>query len=107
MLKLLHIKGYKSLADAEAELEPLVALFAPSASTKTNFLDRFQLASKLETSRRPATYSNLGTAPRRSSTSTQRRPLSIVAPPDPMSVCTRGGSRQRSRGRIHVENTLR
>lgn len=51
MLKRIHIKGYKSLADVDVELEPLTVLFGPNAAGKSNFLDALQLLSKLATSR--------------------------------------------------------
>ena len=51
MLKRVHIKGYKSLADVEVRLEPLTVLFGPNAAGKSNFLDALQLLSKLGASR--------------------------------------------------------
>ena len=51
MLRRVHIKGYKSLADVEVRLEPLTVLFGPNAAGKSNFLDALQLLSKLGTSR--------------------------------------------------------
>ena len=51
MLKRVHIKGYKSLADVEVKLERLTVLFGPNAAGKSNFLDALQLLSKLGTSR--------------------------------------------------------
>ena len=51
MLKRAHIKGYKSLADVEVQLEPLTVLLGPNAAGKSNFLDALQLLSKLGTSR--------------------------------------------------------
>ncbi len=51
MLKRVHIKGYKSLADVAVELESLTVLFGPNAAGKSNFLDALQLLSKLGTSR--------------------------------------------------------
>ena len=51
MLKRVHIRGYKSVADVELELEPLTVLFGPNASGKSNFLDALLLLSKLGTSR--------------------------------------------------------
>jgi len=51
MLKRVHIKGYKSLADVEVDLEPLVVLFGPNASGKSNFLDALRLLSRLAASR--------------------------------------------------------
>ena len=51
MLKRVHVKGYKSLVDVEVELEPLVVLFGPNASGKSNFLDALRLLSMVGTSR--------------------------------------------------------
>ena len=51
MLKRIRIKGYKSLRDVEATLEPLTVLFGPNASGKSNFLDALQLLSRMATSR--------------------------------------------------------
>jgi predicted ATPase len=51
MLKRIHIRGYKSLADVEVQLSPLSLLFGPNASGKSNFLDALQLLSKLTTTR--------------------------------------------------------
>ena len=51
MLTRARIKGYKSLEDAEVQLEPLAVLFGPNAAGKSNFLDALQLLSKLGTSR--------------------------------------------------------
>ncbi len=51
MLKRVHIKGYKSLADVEVRLEPLTVLFGPNAAGKSNLLDALQLLSRLGTSR--------------------------------------------------------
>lgn len=51
MLKRVHIKGYKSLADVEVVLQPLSVLFGPNAAGKSNFLDALQLLSKIATSR--------------------------------------------------------
>jgi predicted ATPase len=51
MLKRIHIRGYKSLANVEVRLSPLSLLFGPNASGKSNFLDALQLLSKLATSR--------------------------------------------------------
>ena len=50
MLKRVHIRGFKSLADVEVRLEPLTVLFGPTASGKSNFLDALLLLSKLGTS---------------------------------------------------------
>ena len=51
MLKRVHIKGYKSLADVEVQLEPLTVLFGPNAAGKSNFLDALQLLSRIGASR--------------------------------------------------------
>ena len=51
MLKRIRIKGYKSLLDVEARIEPLTVLFGPNAAGKSNFLDALQLLSKLGTSK--------------------------------------------------------
>ena len=51
MLKRVHIKGYKSLADVEVRLEPLTVLFGPNAAGKSNFLDALQLLSRIGASR--------------------------------------------------------
>ncbi len=51
MLKRIHIRGYKSLADVEVLLSRLVVLFGPNAAGKSNLLDALQLLSKLGTSR--------------------------------------------------------
>ena len=51
MLKRVHIKDFKSLADVEVRLEPLTVLFGPNTSGKSNFLDALLLLSKLGTSR--------------------------------------------------------
>lgn len=51
MLKRVHIRGYKSLADLGVDLQPLTVLFGPNAAGKSNFLDALQLLSKLGTSR--------------------------------------------------------
>ena len=51
MLKRVHVKGYKSLADVEVRLEPLTVLFGPNAAGKSNFLDALQLLSRLGASR--------------------------------------------------------
>ena len=51
MLKRVHVKGYKSLVDVEVALEPLVVLFGPNASGKSNFLDALRLLSMVGTSR--------------------------------------------------------
>ena len=51
MLKRVHVKGYKSLADVEVTLETLTVLFGPNAAGKSNFLDALQLLTRLGTSR--------------------------------------------------------
>ena len=51
MLRRVHIRGYKSLADVEVQLSPLVLLLGPNAAGKSNFLDALQLLSKLATNR--------------------------------------------------------
>ena len=51
MLKRIRIQGYKSFDDLETRLGPLVVLFGPNASGKSNFLDALQLLSRLATSR--------------------------------------------------------
>ncbi len=51
MLKRIHVKGYKSLADAEVKLQPLSVLFGPNAAGKSNFLDALQLLSRIASSR--------------------------------------------------------
>ena len=47
MLKRVHIRDFKSLADVELRLEPLTVLLGPNASGKSNFLDALLLLSKL------------------------------------------------------------
>lgn len=51
MLKKIKIRGYKSLVEAEVNLNPLSVLFGPNAAGKSNFLDALQLLSGLATSR--------------------------------------------------------
>ena len=51
MLKRVHVKGYKSLADVEVTLETLTVLFGPNAAGKSNFLDALQLLTRLGASR--------------------------------------------------------
>ena len=51
MLKRIHVRGYKSLADVEVDLEELTVVLGPNAAGKSNFLDALQLVSKLATSR--------------------------------------------------------
>ena len=51
MLKRVHIRGYKSLADVDVCLPQLAVLFGPNAAGKSNFLDALQLLSKLGTSK--------------------------------------------------------
>ena len=50
MLSRLHVKGYKSLIDAEVALKPLTLLFGPNTAGKSNLLDAVQLLSRLATS---------------------------------------------------------
>lgn len=49
MLRRFHVKGFKSLADVEVELAPLVVLFGPNAAGKSNFLEALFLLSRLGT----------------------------------------------------------
>ena len=51
MLTRVHIKGFKSLQDAEVKLSPLALLFGANASGKSNFLDALQLLSKMASKR--------------------------------------------------------
>ncbi len=51
MIKRIHVKGYKSLKDVEADLQPLSVLFGPNAAGKSNFLDVLQLLSNIATNR--------------------------------------------------------
>ena len=51
MLKRVHIRGYKSLANVDVCLPQLAVLFGPNASGKSNLLDALQLLSKLGTSK--------------------------------------------------------
>ena len=51
MLKRVRIRGYKSLVDVEAKLEPLSVLLGPNAAGKSNFLDALQLLSRLGASK--------------------------------------------------------
>ena len=51
MLKRVHVRGYKSLADVDVCLPQLAVLFGPNAAGKSNFLDALQLLSKLGTSK--------------------------------------------------------
>lgn len=51
MLKTLRVKGFKSLLDTEVHLAPLVVLFGPNASGKSNFLEALLLLSRLVTER--------------------------------------------------------
>jgi predicted ATPase len=51
MLRRIHVKGYKSLTDAEVNLQPLSVLFGPNAAGKSNFLDALQLLSRIASSR--------------------------------------------------------
>ena len=47
MLKRIRIRGYKSLADVDIELQPLSVLFGPNGAGKSNFLDALQLLSRI------------------------------------------------------------
>jgi predicted ATPase len=51
MIRRVHIKGYKSLANVEVSLKPLSAFFGPNAAGKSNFLDALQLLARTATSR--------------------------------------------------------
>lgn len=51
MIRRVHIKDYKSLRDADIELQPLTVLFGPNGAGKSNFLDALQLLSRLATAR--------------------------------------------------------
>ncbi len=51
MINRVKVKGYKSLADLEVQLQSLAVLLGPNAAGKSNFLDLLQLLSKLATSR--------------------------------------------------------
>ena len=51
MLERVRITGFKSLADVEVNLKPLVVLCGPNASGKSNFLDALQLLSRLAAAR--------------------------------------------------------
>ena len=64
MLKRVHVKGYKSLADVEVTLETLTVLFGPNAAGKSNFLDALQLLTRLGTSRTLRRLPTIRTAPR-------------------------------------------
>lgn len=49
MLKRIHIRGFKSLADVDVELAPLVVLLGANAAGKSNFLEALFLLSRLVT----------------------------------------------------------
>jgi len=51
VLKRFHIRGFKSAENLEVELAPLVVVFGPNASGKSNFLDALVLLSRLVTER--------------------------------------------------------
>jgi predicted ATPase len=51
VLKKLHIKGFKSLADTQVEFPRLTVLFGPNAAGKSNLLEAVQLLSRIGTSR--------------------------------------------------------
>jgi energy-coupling factor transporter ATP-binding protein EcfA2 len=49
MLRRFHVKGFKSLLDAELDLAPLVVLMGPNAAGKSNLLEALLLLSRLVT----------------------------------------------------------
>ena len=51
MLRSLHIKGFKSLADVQLALPRLTVLFGPNAAGKSNVLDAVQALSRIGTLR--------------------------------------------------------
>jgi len=51
MLRRIKIRGYKSLAEVNLDLQPLTVLFGPNAAGKSNFLDALQLLSRTAVSR--------------------------------------------------------
>jgi predicted ATPase len=51
MLRKIHVKGFKSLQDVEAELAPLVVIFGPNAVGKSNLLEAVELLSRIVLSR--------------------------------------------------------
>lgn len=51
MLKSLHIKGFKSLADLEVAFPRLTVLFGPNAAGKSNLIEAVQMMSRIGTSR--------------------------------------------------------
>lgn len=51
MLRRLHVKGFKSLADVRLELPRLTVLFGPNAAGKSNLLDAVQALSRIGTLR--------------------------------------------------------
>jgi len=46
MIKWIRIKGYKSFQNLDLELKPLMVIFGPNASGKSNFLDALYLISR-------------------------------------------------------------
>lgn len=51
MLRKIHVRGFKSLEDVEAELAPLVVIFGPNAVGKSNLLEAVELLSRIVLSR--------------------------------------------------------
>jgi predicted ATPase len=51
MLRRLKIEGFKSIRSCEVELSPLVVLFGPNATGKSNLVEAMQLLSRLVTER--------------------------------------------------------
>jgi predicted ATPase len=51
MLRRIHIDGFKSLADTEVRLAPVVVLLGPNAAGKSNFLEAILLLSRVVTQR--------------------------------------------------------
>jgi len=49
MINRVKIDGYKSFRDFELEMKPLMVVFGPNASGKSNFLDALQLISLIAT----------------------------------------------------------
>lgn len=51
MLRRIHVQGFKSLENVDAELAPLVVVFGPNAVGKSNFLEAVELLSRVVISR--------------------------------------------------------
>lgn len=51
MLKSLHVKGFKSLADVKVAFPRLTVLFGPNAAWKSNLIEAVQMLSRIGTSR--------------------------------------------------------